>query len=658
MKPELTLDALPKPGEPLQPDIHRDNRRLLQEDVRERIERQKNRLTRKERFILQIRWRWLRYQLIRSEYNPLIVQRQKLWEEYEALKYQLIERKSKKIYVRFQAVKQAGIKINKRIRALDQLSSEFDRVNNKLKAHDELLKFEREDQENFEAFVREARTWEKQLYAAFRQSPRLHHKSENSKGETYIDIPIIREIIVKDDRVMYHVKTTGQSFLERLLSRWHSALPYGVDVSALVSDETLKNLSTMCNRVVTVQRSQRGTNLFYVISRLDSPDGIPSKLLYQKILDFYPIVDHKKSVWCAGVTNDRQLQWFNFEDTPHILIAGATLGGKSNHINQMIATLVTMHQPKELRVLLVDLKGGVEFTHWNGLQHQIRDMLKTPKAVLEGLQWLRSIMENRLIAFEKMKAKNLTSYNEKVKEPLPRLICFVDEMATLLGLGQMTTDIHTELRTLSSQGRAVGIHLVLCTQHSSVDVLPGWVKTNMMMRISAKMPSHQASMVILDSITAATLPDVPGRMVFSIGRSEVIAQSPFISDDQIAEAIRLANSFPAGDDIEFIDSLPDPQESFSSQDVIKLALEMNGKLSANRIYDLIGDEVNITLRQLRAIVDRIKDDLEKGPIEHEGTYYNMTRKGRAYVLIPMEQDHEIEMEQGMEHKKGKDMVAS
>lgn len=652
MKPELTLDALPQPGEPLTPHTDENNQKLIQDDIQERIKRQQARLTRRQRFWLNRRWNKLHKKLNRLGYNDLIVQRWETYQRYQELKHKIHETKDRGLLPEYEDVKERGKALNSQLADIKAIADEFEEVNSKLKAHDELIQWEREDKANFNAFLREARTWEQQLIGAFKQSPRLHHRYTDEKGRYIIDIPIIRKIVVKDDRVMYLIKTNSQNLLDRFFGRWHSALPYGVDVPDLVSDVTLKNLEASCGRVVTVERSKRGTNLYYVISRLDSPDGVPNKVLYQKAIDWYPTTDHSKTPWCAGVTNDRKVEWYNFEDNPHVLIAGATKGGKSNHVNQMIATMVTMNTPQELRLLLVDLKGGIEFTHWKGLQHQLRPMLTSPTAVLEGLQWLRSIMETRLEAFESMKAKNLTSYNEKAKQKLPRIVCLVDEMATLIGLGDLTHDLHTELRVLSAQGRAVGINLVLCTQHSSVDVLPGWVKTNMGLRVSAKMPSHQASMVILDSITASTLPNVPGRMVFSSGRFEIIAQSPFISDEQIASSIKVANGFKNPDNTEFISVLPKPEPAkppFGRNEIIKMALEMNGHLSERRIHDIVGNEV-MPLRKIRVIINEIKDEWERGQlIEFEGNDYTIERKGRAYHLV---------MQQSMQQETPTDTVAS
>jgi len=334
------------------------------------------------------------------------------------------------------------------------------------------------------------------------------------------------------------------------------------------------------------------------------------------------------------------VEWFNFENTPHILIAGSSGGGKSNHINQMIATFITMSSPSELRLLLIDNKGGIEFTHWEGVKHLLKPMVKHVSQVLPTLKYARVLMERRLTEFEQVKAKNLASYNEKMREPdrIPRIIIIIDEMATLLGLGDLTNDIQSELRVLSSQGRAVGIHLMVCTQHSSVDVLPGWIKTNMSMRIASRMPSHSSSMIILNTVTAATLPDVPGRMVFALGSTEVIAQSPYISDDEIARSVKLSRAFPDPNEAEFIEHQEQPRivrpPRFSLDDMIELALkEFGGKLTPSGIHRQLGNDI-VTLRDLRAMVNGVIEGWEdKGEVVHRGAVYILKKDRNAYVMI-------------------------
>lgn len=641
-KTELALDELPAPGEPLKPKIHEDNQKLLDEEIQARAARVRAKLTRAQHAKLTRRYNQLHSQLNRIKWNTLTKERWELYQQYQRLQHDLKAAKDKRraeITSQIKEIQKRGQYLDGLIKKHRPTFDEFQAVIGRLKAHREVVAWEKEDRENKAAFSREAKVWLEQIKATCRRSARLHHAWEDERGRRRTDIPKFSRIVFKDDRVLYHIKTTSQNPILRFFGKWKDHLPYNVDISDLTSEETLQNLSAATGRVVTAEWSKNSVNLFWVISRLDSPDGIPRRVLYEKILDYYPSEDHAKTPWAAGITNDRKVKWFNFQDQPHILIAGTTQSGKSNHVNQMIATMVTMHHPNELRMVLIDNKGGVEFTHWRGMKHLLMPMVKSAGDVPKALKYIRIIMERRLAAFESIGAKNLESYNEKVKDRIPRIVAVIDEMATLVGLGDLTNEIHTELRVISSQGRAVGVHLILCTQHPSFDVIPGWVKTNMGVRICGKMPSHVGSQIVLDSVTAATLPDVPGRLVFSLGRNEVIAQSPFISDASIARAVQLSKEYPEPNNEEFDTAKPveRPKPKFTEEDAIEIAMTVfEGQLSPTKIYKHVGAEV-ITDKGIRQMVD---DIIERGfmkGIEYGGKKYKPKKIRKYHILVPVEE---------------------
>ncbi len=652
--PEIEVDNIPGPGEPLKPAIHEDNQKLLDAEIAERVARAQARLSKKAVKALSKRRAVLSRQLSRAGWNALMIQRHELEQAMARLQHEIKGRTGREwwaIMDQMTANRVQAKKISLQIQPLQPAADELESIIQRFEMHEDALAFEREDAENRAEFLREAFVWEGQIKAVMKQSARMHHAGTDSKGRYFCDIPKIEQIVFKDDRVLYQIRTTYQGFMDRWLNRWHSALPYDVDINDLTCEETLQNLSAGCNRVVTVERSKRGTNLFYSISRLDAPDGIPKRVLYSKVIDFYPLKDHARTPWAMGVSNDRKVVWATFEEFPHLLLAGSTKGGKSNHLNSMIATMCTMNTPSELGLLLIDLKGGIEFTHWAGLKHQIRPMVKKNTEVMDALQLMRSIMEQRLIIFERVKAKNLESYNSKVKHEnkLPRLITIVDEMSTLMSLGTLTTAIHNELLILSSQGRAVGMHLVLCTQHSSVEMVPGWVKTNMSIRASTSMPTDTASLVILGTTSAAKIPKIPGRVVFSMGRDEIVVQSPFISDMEVAQAVTISQAFPDSDRGEFAPDVKAPpklaKEKFTKEELYTIVLEhLKGKISAKNIFEHLGGTENdvISLHHLRIMVKHILDDgLEKG-IDHNGIHYRLKKvQGPGnYAMVPSEEKSE------------------
>jgi hypothetical protein len=638
MPREVTLTDLPAPGVPLTPEIDEVNRRLVEDDLNSRLARMQSKLSKKEEKRLKRHIARLRRRLIARRWNSLVMERDELWNEYESVKAALAwaenDDEKELIIQRGQEIAERGKGITDHIARLQPIADEYTHLCQRLEAHEQVIAWEKEDRENREAFYREAAVWEAQIKAVFKQSPRLHHIGKDGNGNEFVDIPRIEHVHVLTDRVMYKVQTSAQSVIERMISRWHSALPYGVDISSLLSEETLENLSAACNRVVTVERSKKGTNFYYVVSRVDSPDGLPERVPFARVVDWYPRDLHSKTPWFAGMSANRKVETFNFEDYPHMLIGGATKGGKSNFINQMISTLVTMNSPAELRLVLVDLKGGVEFTHWTDLKHNLIPIIKTPERVVGAMMQVRGMLDKRLELFERLKVKNLAAYNA-IAAPggkLARIIVVIDEMATLMEQDEIKVKVDKLLNVVASQGRAVGIHLVICTQRPSADVIMGWMKTNASLLISAKMPHFNASLIILGTDSAAKLPSIPGRMVFSRGRDEVICQTPYISDQEIADAVRVSQDYDDVRDDEIAAAVVPPPKKFGRDDLIQIALDqLEGKLSPTRLAEIIPESI-ITLHFIRQLIAGITEEGVGATVVHCGVEYRLAKLGKTFVM--------------------------
>jgi hypothetical protein len=642
----IDFGAIPPAGEPLKQKKHEDNAALLERDQARRLEMLKSKLSPREYRRLHARYRRLHAYLNSRQYNRLITEREDLYDQFVMAGAAYRTKPSKALERKIKELANRGRQLNKKIADLASASEEFDQLAARLKQHDQVVAFEREDAENREAFYREADVWYEQIKAVFRQSPKLHHIYKDKNGREHTRIPILKQAILQEDRIHYELLITEQNLFERWLGVWRSTLPYGVNVRDLISDETLENLSAACGRVVTYERSKASQNIFYVVSRLDSADGIPNKLLYDRVTDFYPQARHKATPWAAGVAKDRKIIWFDFEEFPHVLIAGASGGGKSNMLNQMLATFITMHSPDELRLVLVDNKGGIEFTAYTGVPHLLMPMVKHADDVPAALASVRSEMEKRLAAFEGV-ARDLQTFNARASKPIPRIVMIIDEMATLVGLGKTTQDIHRELRVVSSQGRAVGINLIICTQHPSVDVLPGPIKTNFTLRVASKMPNHTASQVIIDSITAAHLPDIAGRMVFRRGGFEIIAQTPYIDDSAIARAVQFAKDEyqpasqpePTSDDEpasqpEPIVPLNQPQPRFGRAEMLDMCIEqLNGKLSPSRIHAIGGNDL-MPLGYLRKMINAAVSDIQASGnvLVWKDKTYQLSKDRNAWLL--------------------------
>ena len=644
-------EPIPAPGEPLQPKEAEENTAARTDDLQDRIERMRAKLTPREYERMTKRHAYLHKRLFDAGYNDLMRERWQVWQEYDAMRAEYATahgNRKNALKPKALQLKQRGKLLNQMIAGLGKFADEFESLTRKLNAHQRVIDWEREEAENRAAFLNEARTWEHLIKSAFKQYRHLNHSYTDKNNVTRSDIPIIDHIFFREDRVLFRIRISRKVKFLFWDVGWRSALPYDVSPDDLTSDETVRILSAHCDRTVKVVRSKNGHNLFYELSRLDSPDGIPARVLYNRVLPWYPSQDHKKTPWCAGVGADRKTIWFDFESIHHVLIAGSSGGGKSNLMNQMIAMIGALNTPQEVVIIPIDNKGGMEFTHWSRLKHLVRGVCYETADVLPRLQTVTAVMRRRMPKFRGIGAKSLKEYNGMVADDdrLPRILVMVDELATLLHLGQATKDIQAELMLLASQGRAVGVHLIVSTQHATSDVIASWVKTNMGLRIAFPMPHHTASMVILDTVTAAELPNIPGRAAFAVGNIEIIAQSPYIASDEIKQVVEVSQTYLPPDTSEFddaeralhmndLEALPieAPKIAFGRNEVIALALaHFDGKLSRDRMLKLCPD--GTTQYGLNTI---IKGIIKEGGAEYHGVTYKLKRDRRSYVLTPIDQ---------------------
>ena len=202
------------------------------------------------------------------------------------------------------------------------------------------------------------------------------------------------------------------------------------------------------------------------------------------------------------------------EKMPHVLIAGATNSGKSICVHSMIVSLLYRAKPDEIKFLLIDPK-RVELTLYEGIPHlydpkvpcEDVNVVKDAQGAVKSLQALVKVMEKRMKIFEIAKVKNIESYNawaeQNNEEKAFYIIVIIDEMADLML--QTKAAIEDSIQRLAQMGRALGIHLILCTQRPSTNVITGVIKANLPSRIALQVTSKIDSRVVIDANGADTL---------------------------------------------------------------------------------------------------------------------------------------------------------
>lgn len=619
-------------------------REVIHEDNKTLVESQQQRfrlLSWRERWKLRGYTRQLARQLKRGHYNELVIQLDHLRTEVRQAKDDYLKADDldakRQHRARIHAIiKRAGY-VYRALEDLKATAASYAHYMDWLEyeeKHRAELKADAKREQQIRADMRKEADWLEQLLLdVFRKTQGCHHIFSKDGKERTVAPKFERSVTTPDAHYFYLAAS------KRTLFGWRWKLPYGVTISRLIDEDVIQNMHAATKRQVDAQWSETG-QLIFRVSRLDSPDALPKEVKWRDAMRLYPEDQRDKFPYSIGVNEGRKFQWFDLVSDPHILVAGKSQSGKSNLVNGMVATLASTHSPNELRIVMIDQKGGLEFTHWEDLPHLLWDMVKTLDEVQPVLDRLVAVMRSRMARLEKVKAKDIGAYNARVNQEhrLARVLVVIDEMNTFVGLGAATEHIHNAIMLLVSQGRAVGVHVIASTQHPEVKVIPGRIKTNMSMRLSGAMPTISASQIVLDSPDAARIPNLPGRFVAVVGLKTLHVQVPRIFDEDIAGVVSSTRrEYP-----DVPETLSDVQEMpalvvWNEQRALVACLEwFEGQISYKKLHATLGSE-SPGERELSRICRRLVDQITAvGYVvnEADNTQWSMKRKAKAYYLIP------------------------
>jgi S-DNA-T family DNA segregation ATPase FtsK/SpoIIIE len=150
----------------------------------------------------------------------------------------------------------------------------------------------------------------------------------------------------------------------------------------------------------------------------------------------------------------------------------------------------------------------VELSVYNDLPHMITPVISDPKMASTALKWAVNEMERRFTQFSSVRARDISSYNEKTEEdPTLQKMCYIviviDELADLMmTCGQ---DVEDSIQRITQKARAAGIHLIVATQRPTADVVKGTIKANIQARLAFRVNSQVDSTTILDEVGAENL---------------------------------------------------------------------------------------------------------------------------------------------------------
>lgn len=642
--------------------IHPDNQVRL-DALKERLERFKP-LSPFKLIVMQLRINGLHAQLKRRGVFGLVAELNRTHAElvdtftaFMVVKLEIKELRansatvSRDLKARAVRLKQRGEALKERLALLESRLdphqpqyAEYVRLRDRLNEHIDQVKRRRAEKENEKQFYREGKLIGKALRETFLMTEGCHIKKFRRNGKIKKIAPRFQEI---------HLSSTVHSFVlltskRTIFGFWKNKLQ--VNIEDLINPKTtLKNASAIIHRQVWVDYDRTGSLPIFKVNRLDIRDGLPERVLFAGLIDIYPVRQHELIPIPAGLGENFNARWMNLDNTPHLLIAGTTRSGKSNFANALICTILYMQSPDEVRFVAIDGKEGVEFHLYAQVPHiaeTVTDMDRVKLTLYKAI----ALMKRRLQHLKDTGAKNILAFNRAVPDRrLPRLIIFIDEMATLLER-EDTREIHHALTLLVSQGAAAGVHVIAATQYPNAETIPMSVKNNMDGIVGLRMPNVHASNMLFNEDAAFRLQKIKGRAYISDAGERYKCQTPFISDAEILRGIRFARDqykltpfteWETAEDTEPV-AIPaveaEPAVSavvFEESDLLEIAFDQfKGALKVRPIFEVVRVQVNVTRDEIDGMVREIVSRGEA--MFHGDTYKPIRRPGNFWQLVKID----------------------
>ena len=255
-------------------------------------------------------------------------------------------------------------------------------------------------------------------------------------------------------------------------------------------------------------------------SGLEIPNAKITPVSFKEVFEQLPDVKEHPLAVMFGKNIDGKCIGADFDEFPHVLVAGTTGSGKSIYNHSLVCTLISRNSPEDLRLVLVDPK-QVEMSKYEDLPHLLCPIINDANVAKLTLSKLVDEMNRRYGILKATGCSNIKQYNELREddpnlEKLPYIVVFVDEYADLV---DVCKDINGPIVSIAQKARAAGIHMLIATQRPSTNVITGTIKGNLPTRIALAVASYVDSTTILNEGGAEKL----------LGKGDMLVSSPLVS---------------------------------------------------------------------------------------------------------------------------------
>ena len=209
------------------------------------------------------------------------------------------------------------------------------------------------------------------------------------------------------------------------------------------------------------------------------------------------------------------------------IVAGMPGSGKTEMVQTWLLSLAINYSPQDVSFVLIDFKGTGMIAPFRSLPHLAGSISNLDTNIDRNLIAIQSEVHRREAIIDKYSNKNIKNVNDLnkayekglVPEKLPILLVVIDEYAEFK---KVFPDFGTEIDSLTSKGRALGMFIVLMTQKPA-GVVSAKSEDNIKFRWCLRVANYSASREMLGRTDAAKI-SVPGRAYVKVGEDDVYEQ--------------------------------------------------------------------------------------------------------------------------------------
>ena len=147
-------------------------------------------------------------------------------------------------------------------------------------------------------------------------------------------------------------------------------------------------------------------------------------------------------------------------------------------------------------------------------------------------------MDRRYQLFDEKGVRNIDSYNKSAPETerLPYIVVIIDELADLMGIVQ--SPLEDSIMRVANLGQEAGIHVIMSSSQSNLDIFTSLSKANLAARISFKVSSKADSCALLGVNGAENLIGRGDMLILLPGTVQIVrVHGCFVSDEEIKRVV-------------------------------------------------------------------------------------------------------------------------